>query len=295
MHEIRRAKNSDIGTLKEIWKLCFGDSDAYIDLYYSHRYKEEETVVLEYKGKVVAMVTMIPVKTVATDNHSFDSVMFYAFATHPQYQHRGFATHIMDFCNQYLQDNHIAFSVLVPEGEGLFDFYRQQGYQDSFAILEVALTQQEIKRFITDESATCRIRSADPKEYNHRREEWLHTSFHIGYTHQDIAYQKKLSQASGADIYVIDIGDVQGCAVIERASSDVLLIKEILIAEKLIPLCMKEITRLLAANKYIFRIPPYQRKHWGGTVRPFGMIKEHTLVNVKNIPEECGYMGLAFD
>lgn len=44
MIEIRFAKMGETVRQKEIWKLCFGDSEQYIDFYYANRYKEDETL-----------------------------------------------------------------------------------------------------------------------------------------------------------------------------------------------------------------------------------------------------------
>ncbi|MGE5380745.1 MAG: GNAT family N-acetyltransferase, partial [Methylocystaceae bacterium] len=89
MSEIRLAKAGEIARQKEIWKLCFGDPDQYIDFFYANRYHEQDTMVLIEEEIIVSMLTMIPVEIVAINQEHLHATMLYAIATHPQYQHQG--------------------------------------------------------------------------------------------------------------------------------------------------------------------------------------------------------------
>ncbi|MGE5453636.1 MAG: GNAT family N-acetyltransferase, partial [Methylocystaceae bacterium] len=157
MNEIRLAHQGETDRQKEIWQLCFGDSDSYIDFFYANRYQEDETLLLLQDREIMAMLTMIPVTVIAADGQSFDSTMLYAIATHPKYQNRGFATQLMNYANQHLGGQKKVFSVLVPSGEKLFNFYRKQGYQDGFYIRETLLTETMIESVLTDASCQCTI------------------------------------------------------------------------------------------------------------------------------------------
>jgi hypothetical protein len=107
---------------------------------------------------------------------------------------------------------------------------------------------------------------------------------YIAYGLNDISYQKKISQWSGADIYQLDAGDSRGCAVIEKAAPEKFLIKELLIAEEFIPLFLKRIARDLPAKEYILRTPGYLGVSLGGILRPFGMLRVHG--NTRKIVEQ---------
>lgn len=293
--EVRLAKIGEIVRQKEIWKLCFGDQDSYIDFYYANRYKEEETLLLLHEGEIAAMLTMIPVKTVALDNRSFNTAMLYAIATDPRYQNRGLATQLMEGSNSYLRANKQELSVLVPAENWLFEFYRRQGYQDGFYLREVLLTRDQIDSLEIRRSSQCIITSATPEEYNLRRNGQLKGRLYLAYAEVDIAYQKKLSQQSGADIYTIEVEGIRGCAAIERVNSDKVLIKEILLPEEFIHQGILAFTQLLSANEYIVRTPAYLSEDLGGSIRPFGMIRVDREIDLEITPEDLGYLGFAFD
>ena len=295
MSEIRLAKEGETSRQKEIWKQCFGDSDSYIDFYYSNRYRVEETLILLHNGEISAMLTMIPVRTIQPEKLSIDTVMLYAIATDPKYQNRGFATQLIDFSNQYLRANNKNLSVLVPANQQLFDYYRKQGYQDGFYIRETLLTQEKIYNLPIIESFHCTISAITPEEYNHRRNNQLNGWLYIAYDDKDVAYQKMLSQASGADIYGIESEEIQGCVAIERLNYDKVLIKEILVPEKHIDEVLKQISKQVHAKEYILRTPAYLYSHLGGDIRPFGMIRGQRETESKITPETLGYLGFAFD
>lgn len=308
MIEVRLARKDEKNRQKEIWKACFGDPDRFIDFFYINRYKEENTVVLIYDGVIAAMLTLIPIQLIVSgkgSQRSLNSSMLYAIATHPEYQKKGLATQLMDYAHRYLQENGIKVSVLVPAEESLFEFYRRQGYREGFAIREGVLTREQIMNLPGSASYTCRITAASVNEYNRRRNTLLSDrnllkgSFYIAYADEEIEYQKKLSQLSGVDIYLIDTERVQGCAVIERVNPEKVMIKELLTSEEALGPVLRQITQNFLAQEYTVRTPASLGESLGGMIRPFGMIRPnqetHKDFNREIEQNKLGYLGLAFD
>ncbi|MEL7564075.1 MAG: GNAT family N-acetyltransferase [Dehalobacterium sp.] len=288
MREVRLAGKGEVTEQKEIWKLCFKDSDDFIEFFYTNRYKEDQTMLLLHDEVISAMLTMVPVKIITGDTQSYNSTMLYAVATHPKCQNRGFATQLMDYTHQYLKEKNSACSVLVPAEKQLFDFYRRLGYEDGFYI-------REFMNLPVADTAKCMITDIDPEEYNQIRNQQLSGRLFISYANEEIIYQKKLSQKSGADIYRIEMGKVQGCAAIERLNSDKIIIKEILIPDRVLAAAVKQIANLLQAKEYVMRTPAFLGEHLAGTVRPFGMIKTAGESGLKITPRDLAYLGFAFD
>ncbi len=294
MSEIRLAKAGEATRQKEIWKLCFGDSDQYIDFFYANRYQEDETVLLLQNGEILAMLTMLPITLIAANHSSYNAAMLYAIATHPQYQQRGLATQLMDYAYQYSGRKNIAFSVLVPSETKLFKFYRHQGYQDGFYIREAKFTSKGIEDLYCGETLHSTISGITVEEYNQIRNKHLSGRLYVSYANEEIAYQKKLSQQTGADIYGIEIGAIKGCASIEKIS-DKVFIKEILINDELLSVAVKHIAQLLPTQEYLVRTPVFLGSQLGGTIRPFGMIRANEDTELDILSEDLGYLGIAFD
>jgi GNAT superfamily N-acetyltransferase len=294
MSEVRLAQKGEISRQKYLWKLCFGDSDKFIDFYYANRYKQDETALLLQDGEILAMLTMLPVK-IESSGRSYNAAMLYAIATHPEYRNRGYATLLIDFAHQYLKENRIAFTLLVPAGKQLFKFYQRQGYQDGFYTREAFLTGERIDSWDINETGSCNISVATPEEYNQRRNKLLKGKPYVSYFNEDIAYQKKVSQMSGADIYNLDFEEIYGCAAIERINPDKVIIKELLINGELIPVVVKCISRILPAREYILRLPVFLGKQLEGSIRPLGMIRAINEIDPEIVSKDYGYLGLAFD
>lgn len=295
MCEIRLARKGETAQQKEIWKLCFGDPESYIDFYFTNRYKEDDTVVLLHDGEIAAMLTMIPVRTVFPNDRSLNTAMFYAIATHPKFQNRGFATQLMDYSNQLLRARKEELSVLVPANNQLFEYYRKQGYQDGLYIRETLFSREGADSLPVSKPFSCCILPITSEDYNRRRNSQLNGRLYISYPDENISYQKKLSQLSGADIYAIDIEDIQGCLAVERITSDKVLIKEILLPDDLLNTAVKQIVQQLTAKEYVLRTSPHIGQQLGGSIRPFGMIRVQSAIDTVIMPEDLGYLGVAFD
>ena len=293
---MRFANHNDIASLKEIWRLCFGDSNSFIDYYFLHRFKADQTVVLQGEGIISAMLTIIPTQLITSKNKKINSAMLYAIATHPDFQKRGFASQIVEFTNEYLGNQNIDISILVPANPELFNFYRKLGYIEGFNIHETRILKHQIN---LNQEETCSIKAISSKEYNLIRNKNLTGQPYIAYNDEEIAYQKGISIYTGTDIFVININGITGCAVIERISSDKILIKEILFPEdhfkQTFEQAIVSISRNNPADEYIVRIPQFIKGEEAEVIRPFGMIKLLNNSYHLKMENDLGYLGLAFD
>lgn len=300
MIDVRLAQKCEVEKLKEIWKLSFiEDSDENIESYYNYRFREEETMLLLYDEEIASMLTMLSVKLIEEDLKRQNSTMVYAVATHPKYRKRGFATKLMNFTHQYLQDKNNVFSLLVPEGEHLFGFYRLLGYEDGFYVRESVFTKDEMETIPAYNTKSCRIEESEAAEYNLIRNRFLQGKKYISYDDKDIAYQKTISKQAGADIYRLEIGEIEGCAAIERLSQDKIIIKEVLIPDQLLMIAVEQIMKLHHAKECVIRTPLFLGTNLTSEVRTFGMIKATGNKNIKlpdeNLKIKAAYLGLAFD
>ena len=46
--------------LKAIWRVCFDAEEEYLHLYFSTRYRPDQTLVLEEDGQILGMLTLLP-------------------------------------------------------------------------------------------------------------------------------------------------------------------------------------------------------------------------------------------
>ncbi|MDD4681496.1 MAG: GNAT family N-acetyltransferase [Clostridia bacterium] len=269
---IRKAEKSDLNRIKVIWKLCFEDENSYIDYYFDNRDWQNEMAVLLIDGNIVSMLTMIPVEINSKSGEKVKSAMLYAIATHPQYRKRGLADKLMDWSSSYLLSNEIPLTMLVPAEPELYKFYDGRGYTTECFIRETIMSSELIENIDDPNQEECRIYSAEPNQYNQTRRRILDGFSYVDYKDSEILYQKKASQLFNADIYIISIGEAEGCAIVERTDEKV-IVKELLIAEKYLVPAIKELLVQMPASTYILRTPAFINGVIGGDIRPFGMIR----------------------
>ena len=131
---MRLAAPGDVPRLKEIWALCFGDSAAYIDFYFAHRFIPEQVMVYE-EDEISAMLSMLPL-TLRTANGTVPAIYIYAVATHPDYQKHGIGGRLLMHTHDYLQRQDVALSVLVPSSDKLFSYYSRCAFDQQLDIIE---------------------------------------------------------------------------------------------------------------------------------------------------------------
>jgi ribosomal protein S18 acetylase RimI-like enzyme len=310
--ETRLARAEDLKELKEVWKLCFGDEDSFIDFYFENRDWQKETAVLIQDGRAVSMLTMIPVDLIEKDCVKYRVSMLYAIATHPEFRKRGYADRLIEFSNEYLLSQQVFATLLVPAEEELFGFYRKLGYKNGFFIREAVLSRGEIEnlagkkppaiepagagRTAEPEPQPRQIRAAglepelravraagperavtvkpvDPAEYNRIRRKQLKGRPWLDYRDEEISFEKQLANMYGTDLYSVEIGGTEGCAYAERISEEEVVVKELLIPDQCAAAALKQLSELLPAEKYTVRTPPDTGEALGGSVRPFGMLR----------------------
>ena len=297
--EMRLAETGDLNRLKEIWKLCFGDEDQYIETYFNNRDWKAETAVLLKGDQIVSMLAMIPADLVQSNGSRRKSAMIYAVATHPDEQKKGLADDLMRFSNQFLASHGVLETFLVPAGAQLFRFYEKRGYGEAFYHRQREISGVEARALEVPDRLSLTLSPAEPEAYNAARRRFLTDSSYIDYRVEEIRHQKRIAVQSGGDIYLIvrvgaekETDSVIGCAIIEKGS-DFTVVKELLAEEQFLASAVKHISSRIPAEKYLVRTPAFSGKSLGGTVSAFGML----YMNAEDVQSSFGeaYLGIAFD
>lgn len=124
--------------LERIWRLCFGDPQAYIELFFRHRFRPEDTLVWLQQGQPVAMAFALPV-TLQAGALECPARYLYAVATHPQWQGRGISTRLLEEGHALLAGRGAQAAILVPASGSLFGFYGKRGFQTQFYMRETVV------------------------------------------------------------------------------------------------------------------------------------------------------------
>ncbi|WP_350457197.1 GNAT family N-acetyltransferase [Macellibacteroides fermentans] len=122
----------DIEQLKSLWKSLFGDTEAFISLFFHEVVREENIRVLEEKGRILSALYMLPYPFRIWKQEVTASYISGA-GTLPEAQGRGLMRRLLIDSFKEMERRQIPLSILIPAEPWLYGFYEKSGYATVFA------------------------------------------------------------------------------------------------------------------------------------------------------------------
>ena len=123
-------------TIKEqtrrLWKLCFSDSEEFMDLYFSRRFTDQINRFIQQDGAVIAALQVIPYTLTFGEGREVPVGYVSGACTHPDFRNRGYMMRLLNRVHRQMFDDGLWFSSLIPAEEWLKDYYRRSGYEVCF-------------------------------------------------------------------------------------------------------------------------------------------------------------------
>ena len=139
MIKIIKANKTHINELKKIWKVCFGDSDEYIDFFFENRFDTCHCISVICDDEVAGGAYLLPV-TACEYGEIKKGFYGYAIGVLPQYRGNGLYAMIDSYIENYILQNNM-FYILCPANEKLCSYYKSLGFTEN------AFTTKETIRF----------------------------------------------------------------------------------------------------------------------------------------------------
>ena len=117
---------------RQLWKQCFDDSEAFIDLYFGRRYSDAINHVRQVDGQVVAALQAVPYDMTFGAGYVVPVAYVSGACTHPDHRCRGEMHRLLAETHRSLYAQGKWFSTLIPANEGLFGYYARSGYAACF-------------------------------------------------------------------------------------------------------------------------------------------------------------------
>ena len=117
--------------VKELWKLCFDDTDEFIEMYFKRCYSDDNNLFLLDKGNVISALQMIPFPMTFCGGEINTSYISGA-CTHPVERGKGAMEKLLLQSLRRMKQQNILFSSLIPAEPWLFDYYNRMGYAGIF-------------------------------------------------------------------------------------------------------------------------------------------------------------------
>ena len=110
-----------------LWRTCFGDSEAFISLYFDRVYKDENAMTIEKDGKIVSALQIVPY-TMTYLGTEISVAYISGVCTAPEERGQGLMRQLLQETFEEMERREVAISALIPADPWLFDYYREQGY-----------------------------------------------------------------------------------------------------------------------------------------------------------------------
>ncbi len=121
----------DIEQLKSLWKSLFGDTEAFISLFFHEVVREENIRVLEEKGRILSALYMLPYPF-RIWNQEVTASYISGAGTLPEAQGRGLMRSLLIDSFKEMELRQIPLSILIPAEPWLYGFYEKSGYATVF-------------------------------------------------------------------------------------------------------------------------------------------------------------------
>ncbi|KXZ40103.1 Predicted acetyltransferase [Alkalithermobacter thermoalcaliphilus JW-YL-7 = DSM 7308] len=141
---VRKAKKEDIEHIKYMWQYCFNDPEGFFNYYFSKKYKEENTLVIEDK-EILSSLQMNQYK-ICLNKKIYNTSYIVGVSTVAHARGKGFMKVLMKETLRELYNKNQLVSILMPID---YRLYRPYGYEQCYDQLEYNLDIYELREFKT--------------------------------------------------------------------------------------------------------------------------------------------------
>lgn len=134
--------------VRKMWKTCFGDTDEYMDLIFTKKYKEDNTLIYFEKEEAVASLQMQEYN-IRMYEEVFPIYYLAGLCTLPEHRNKGYMGKLITEALNIMQSRDIALTILVPANEQLFNYYEKYGFTQAFRSSEEKI---DLSRIIENNS-----------------------------------------------------------------------------------------------------------------------------------------------
>lgn len=128
---IQYADTSVENQVRQMWKTVFGDDDAYMDIYFRHKYRNHRTLVYMEADKAMASLQMLPYCFTFCDTE-IPVAYISGVSTLPEARKKGYMRWLLLQSFYEMAKAGIALALLVPQEAWLLRFYDNYGFAQTF-------------------------------------------------------------------------------------------------------------------------------------------------------------------
>ena len=128
---IRYITQNTRSQITNMWRVCFGDSQPYFDIYFRERYSDENTLAYFVGDKAVASLQLLHYKFTFCGTE-IPIAYISGACTLPEERKKGYMEALLKQAFVEIAKRDVPLSLLVPEESWLLAFYNKYGYAQTF-------------------------------------------------------------------------------------------------------------------------------------------------------------------
>lgn len=149
---------SDIAGLRQLWKLAFGDTEEFLDSFFSAAFSSDRCRFLKADDRIAAALYWFD-----CEYDGRKVAYIYAVATHPEFRGQGLCRKLMAEAHKQLESEGYDAVLLVPQDTGLRKMYAAMGYRNATSVSE----------FTCQAGKSIALKEVDVQEYALLRRKYL--------------------------------------------------------------------------------------------------------------------------
>lgn len=215
--------------VKALWKLCFEDSEEFVEMYFKLRYKNEVNVAIQSGDEVISALQMLPYPMTFCGETVQTSYISGA-CTHPDFRSKGVMRELLSQSFARMLRNGIQFSTLIPAEPWLFDYYKRMGYATVF---QYSVKEMTLPEFIpSKEIAVNAVSKPQDEVYSYLNKKLSERPCCIQHSAEDFQVIMADLPISGGNLFVAkQANEIWGIAIIYKRENCI-IINELLAEDK---------------------------------------------------------------
>lgn len=191
--------------VKNLWKLCFNDSEEFTDMYFRLRYSNDVNIAIQSGEEVIAALQILPYPMTFGEGEIKTGYISGA-CTHPDYRNRGAMRELLSQAFARMQRDDVCISTLIPAEPWLFGYYAGVGYAPVFKYASTLFTASD--KIIADETVVLhQINDYQEETYRYLDRKLRERSYCIQHTEEDFRVIIADLQLGNGCIYTLNQGD----------------------------------------------------------------------------------------
>lgn len=225
--------------VRQLWKQCFDDDDAFIDLYFRLRYTDKVNRTVVENGQVLAALQAIPYPF-SFCGEVVKSAYISGACTRPDCRNNGLMRRLLRQTHRQMYADGVLISTLIPAEEWLNGYYVRSGYASCFKYGLKRVDREVINRYAHPVENSYPFLKINKMNCGKRFGEFPYTYFNeqmckrpcgVIHTPEDVRVILADLDLSGGDVWEVRNGDaLAGLAFCLESEADTVTVKELLLS-----------------------------------------------------------------